>query len=332
MDGQTELEIVTTAYFLEDRLAKLRTERINLNNSKPRQPLPPAKPQELHYTITPKPYPPINPTVDVPSFWKSGVYIAGAGLGLFFISSILLDSSFFMIPLLIGVFCFPAALAVTVYKFFQIQNIKKQQIQERTEWIRNTPEYQNECRRIDEENRINQEQMNKDLHEKYLKELEAYQTSYRQYEINIEEYNSILIPIWSQEISKLDEAISSTQTALDEVYSNNIIPNQYRNINALSYIATFMNTSEYDLKFAIERYDMQVLQLSQLRQISYQQAQLEISRESIGNQQYANWLQEEALDIAENSNDILRSVDSWQKADILTREYRRMKTRVKARH
>lgn len=330
MDRQKELEIVTTAYFLEDRLAKLRTERINLNNSKPRQPLPPAKPQELHHTITPKPYPPINPTVDVPSFWKPGVYIAGAGAGLIFISMIL-PHSLILMPVLLGVFCFPAAIAVTAYKYFQIQNLKKQQIQERTEWIRNTPEYQNECRRIDEENRICQEQMDKDLHEKYLKELEAYQTSYKQYESNLEEYNSTLIPNWSQEVSKLDEATSSTQSALNEVYSRNIIPDQYRNINALSYIATFMNTSEYDLKFAIERYDMQVMQLTQMKQISYQQAQLEVSREILRNQQYTNWLQEEALDIAENSNDILRSIDSWQKADILTREYRRMRARVWAR-
>ena len=331
MDRQKELEVVTTAYFIEDRLATLRTERINLNNSKPRQPLPPSKPQKLYHTITPKPYPPINPTVDVPSFWKPGVYIAGAGVGLFFISRILPDSLFLM-SVLLGILCFPAAIAVTAYKYFQIQNLKKQQIQERTEWIRNTPEYQNECRRIDEENRISQEQMNKDLQEKYLKELEEYQTSYKQYETNLEEYNSSLIPNWSQEISKLDEAISNTQSALNEVYSRNIIPNQYRNINALSYIATFMKTSEYDLKFAIERYDMQVMQLTQMKQISYQQAQLEVSSEILRNQQYTNWLQEEALDIAENSNDTLRSIDSWQKADILTREYRRMRTRVKTRH
>lgn len=327
MDRNKELEIVTTAYFLEDRLSSLKSERRQLVASKPVSPLPPEKPQEMKKTVAKKPYPPINPTVtvDAPPCWKPGVYIAGAGVVL------ILISIFFSLIFLeiVGIFCFPAAIVITVINFVKKQSLKSSKRQEEIERIKNSSEYLEECRKIDEENRLNQERADTEAHQKYLSELKTYENNNRQYEHQLDEYNNTLIPDWTEELEKLDEVIANTQAALDEVYSTNIIPITYRNLASLSFLAPYLNTSQYNLKEAIDDYNAQVLQCQQRQMINLQQAQVEVSRSILSNQQYSNWLQEESLDIAQNSNDTLRSMDTWQKADILTREYRRMKARKK---
>lgn len=85
------------------------------------------------------------------------------------------------------------------------------------------------------------------------------------------------------------------------------------------------------MKFAIERYDTFVMQKAQTEQINIAKAQVALANEAIQNQEYANWLNEQALDMAEQGNDTLKSIDNWQKADIAVREYRRLKARKKAK-
>lgn len=128
-----------------------------------------------------------------------------------------------------------------------------------------------------------------------------------------------------KEDSALSLALADTQTALQEVYSSNIIPIQYRKLEVLVYLATFLNTSKYDLKFAIENYNQYVSQCKQDRQIKLQEVQIQIAKETLENVQYANWLNEQVLDLSEQANDTLNNINNWQKADIAYRTYERIK-------
>lgn len=105
----------------------------------------------------------------------------------------------------------------------------------------------------------------------------------------------------------------------------------YRNRAAVLYLAVFMGTSDFDLKYAIERYDTSVMLTAQREQIDLARAQVALANEAIQNQEYANWLNEQTLNMAEQGNEILKSIDNWQKADIAIREYRRFKARRAAK-
>lgn len=151
------------------------------------------------------------------------------------------------------------------------------------------------------------------------------------YEQDVIIYKEETYPQWKEEEQTLEMAVGDLKAALKEVYGRNVLPMQYRNRAAVLYLAAFMGTSNYDLKFAIERYDTFVMQKAQTEQINIAKAQVALANEAIQNQEYANWLNEQALDMAEQGNDTLKSIDNWQKADIAVREYRRLKARKKAK-
>ncbi len=77
----------------------------------------------------------------------------------------------------------------------------------------------------------------------------------------------------------------------------------------------------------IERYDTYVLQYQQREQISLAQAQLMVMREVSKNQQYSVWLNEQMVELTEQGNKTLRSISTWQKADMALRAYWRIKDR-----
>ena len=87
-----ELEVVKTAYFLEDRITTLKKERDALKRNRPQKPAEPKKPTERTTKASHIPYPSItlpNNTyqqVQLPPFWKRGVYVLGAGTALVFLS------------------------------------------------------------------------------------------------------------------------------------------------------------------------------------------------------------------------------------------------------
>ena len=151
------------------------------------------------------------------------------------------------------------------------------------------------------------------------------------YEQDVVVYNEETYPQWKEEEQAIETALSDTKAALKEVYSRNVLPAQYRNRAAVLYLAVFMGTSDFDLKYAIERYDTSVMLTAQREQIDLARAQVALANEAIQNQEYANWLNEQTLNMAEQGNEILKSIDNWQKADIAIREYRRFKARRAAK-
>lgn len=94
------------------------------------------------------------------------------------------------------------------------------------------------------------------------------------------------------------------------MYGRNVLPAQYRNRAAVLYLAVFMGTSDFDLKYAIERYDTSVMLTAQREQIDLARAQVALANEAIQNQEYANWLNEQTLNMAEQGNEILKSMEN----------------------
>lgn len=271
--------------------------------------------------------------------WKSKQKIIIAGAITFAVGLFLPFGVFVQITLIfLGLAILAAGVVMMAAAYVQEGRKHKEDIAalkaKRTEEIRNSPEYIQQCREIDEQNQQNQQnqaKLDRELHEKYLSRYEKYKEDMRIYEQDVAVYNKETYPQWKEEEQTLKTALNDTKAALREVYGRNILPAQYRNRAAVLYLAVFMGTSDFDLKYAIERYDTSVMLLAQREQIDLAKAQVVLANEAVQNQEYANWLNEQTLDMAERGNEILKSIDNWQKADIAVREYRRFKAKRAAK-
>ena len=77
MKREEELEIVTTAYFLEERIYELKNDQRQLQAAKPDKPQSPVEPQLERETINPLPYPDIFPDeIEMTGRWKKLLIIA----------------------------------------------------------------------------------------------------------------------------------------------------------------------------------------------------------------------------------------------------------------
>ena len=330
MEKTQEVEVVKTAYFLEDRIAKLEKEKRQLANNKPQAPTPPLEPQEKFLKAKIVPYPEINPPeVQLPPFWKRGVIILGLTLVATMLSFIPVIGRVFSIVSLFG---FWPGVVLLIIDYINTKKEKKRITQENIEKIKNSPEYQRKCQEIDKQNEAEQAKLDKENHEKYVKRYEEYKAACQEYEEkDLKEYNEQIFPAWSNEMTNLSNLIEQTREVLQEVYDKKIIPIQYCNKSALCYLTMFLCTSNFDLKYAIERYDAEVAKIMQREQIDIAKAQLQIGAETLKSQQYANWLNEQIVELSEDGNKTLNSIDNWQNADIAVREYRRYKSRKAAK-
>lgn len=335
MDRLQELEMVKTAFFLEERLVEIKNEEVELNGLKPKRPNEPIKPVEKKVPLHKLPYPEIKAEVTMPNFLETDnnkylLYGSIGALAFSFIIMPILSGLISGIFNLFGIIFFIAGVVGFILlgtKYNDVVKAKEKAKNEKIEAIRTSEEYQEQCKSIDEKNIAMQAELDKASHEEYVKKYEKYEIVHKQYEDELNNYNSVLIPDWSAKVNDLRDIKAKTREVLNELYDKNVIPIQYRNIPALSYLALFLNTSEYDLKFAIERYDNSVNQRIQLEHLSVAKAQYVVAQEALANQQYSNWLNEQLVELNESGNDTLRSIDKWQKADIALREYRKLKAR-----
>lgn len=313
-----ELENVRTAYFLEKTISNLESEIKNHYRHKVKKPVIPTKPVIKSEEDTIKLYPKIDTSqVKRPQTWKKGFKISGLGI----IVSIALNIIGFIVPFLLSIallsgFIIFGGIVYAGYLFLEDGKKKKVLIQQYVEQVKKSPDYQNQCHKIDEQ-----------IKQEYSQQLERYNRDIQNYNEELAMYENELFPQWEEEKNAFQTAKADTKSALDEVYSKNIIPAQYRNLSAVLYFTAFIGTSQYDLQSAIANYDSYVMRCNQSKQIELAEIQVQIMRETLENQQYANYLQEQMLDIAENSNDVLRSISRWQKADIAIRELRRIKAK-----
>lgn len=335
MSRQEELENLTTAYYLEDTLLILNRDLNELNHNipkAPRQPLKPTEPMEMTpQKVQLKQYPQIQPPyIKTPSNWKKGIplYIIGIIIGL-------IKESFIFIGSVI-------AICGIVYSLRLLSKDRawvKQQKKEAVENIRNSADYQKKCKEIDSENEKRQLAESNRVHEEYLKMYERYKSECKdynnaleQYKKDYDHYQTYTMATYNSKKEELKNVIAQTHDTLEEVYKKNIIPAQYRGIGSVAYLATFMGTSDYDLKFAIERYDQDVSHRYQQQQVDIANQQLnamrtqtQILNDVLQNQHYATYLNEQVLDIQEHGNKLLRSISNWQKVDILINEHRYQK-------
>ena len=328
MKREEELEIVTTAYFLEERISELKNDQRQLQAAKPNKPQSPVEPQLERETINPLPYPDILPDeIEMTGRWKKLLIIAIVAGGVVTILGSAVGSITFLGTLLglVGTILFWGGIIYALKARSEEKKEKKRLEAESIERKRNSVEYKEKCAEIDEQNQLRQIQKDKELHERYTVRYEDYKKSMQQYKEDVVDYQENILPLWQKEDSALSLALADTQTALQEVYNSNIIPIQYRKLEVLVYLATFLNTSKYDLKFAIENYNQYVSQCKQDRQIKLQEVQIQIAKETLENVQYANWLNEQVLDLSEQANDTLNNINNWQKADIAYRTYERIK-------
>lgn len=326
LEKRQEVEVVTTAYFLEENISRLKKENTRLHNNRPPEPAAPPEPKLKKTKVAPIPYPTIDVQVGASdnfrgyfkSYNKKFVIGCIAVIALF---SVIKSEAVALLALV------ALLLYILMKRIFWLFTGKSTVKEQKENEIKNSPEYQARCREIDEENRRRQEQLDRELYEQYVKECEQHKIALVRHEDEVKRYRSETLPAWEEEVSALEKALNDTQAALQELYDRRVIPIQYRTIPALYYLATFVGTSSYDLTYAIERYDNYVLQCQQREQISLQQAQIMLMREISRNQQYTNWLNEQMTGMLEQGNATLQSINSWQKADLAIRAYWRFKDR-----
>lgn len=330
MNKEIELEVTKSAFFLEDKIAKLENDNKRIRTNRPKEPALPIEPQPEQQKVQLLPYPPINPIVNMAKgWWKKGVIVYGIGIIGVIISVILSSASGDFLAFIGTIFYFISGLAmpggtiVILLELKKAYDAKKKLKAQYTEDIRSSAEYIRSCAEIDEQNRQRQAQLDNDLHDRYTQRYEDYKKAMLQYEADVKHHKDVEIPEWTEDLTILDTALTDAKNALQELYERNIIPFQYRNISALLYLALFLGTSEYDLKTAIERYDTYVMQLQQREQIDVAKAQAQLAAEQLQNQQYANWLNEQLVDLNEKGNNTLKSISNWQKADVSVRMWDR---------
>jgi len=294
-----ELEAIKSAYFLEDSIKTLQSDEVQLQISKPQEPKLPIEPKLEKVSAGIIPYPPINPTVNPPWFTNIGIIIVASLIFL------------------------PAGILL----YFLGKKEKERLVQQKTAEIQNSFDYKRKCEEIDEQNRQRQAQLDKELHEKYTQRYEEYKKSLPKYDEDVQHHKTVAIPEWNEEVAVLGTALTETKSALQELYSKNIVPLQYRNHSALQWLALFLGTSEFDLKTAIERYDTYIMQVQQRLQIDIAKAQLQLAQEQLSNQQYNNWLQEQLVELSEQGNSTLQSISNYTKVNTALNAYQANDTR-----
>lgn len=316
MDRNKELEVVTSAFFLEANINLLQKNKQELQSQMPKKP---EEPKLIEVTLGTPQYPTIDTShITMPTLWKTILIVCAV---LFFISFPMANENtvFLVVFLLAPLFLIGILTALILGT--KAKNEAKDKYKQK---IMSSPEYINKCRQIDEESRIEYERLKEDTQNAYTRNLEKYNVS-------LKDYNENLLPQWEEEYKALEIALSDTNAALRELYGTNIIPGECRNLNAVSYLAAYLSTSQFDLGYAIERYNDKKRDTLLKENNDLQRAQILIMTEIRQNQEYANYLNEQYLYLTEASNETLRSISNWQKADIAMRTYERIKERRNAK-
>ena len=93
------------------------------------------------------------------------------------------------------------------------------------------------------------------MYERYKSECKDYNNALEQYKKDYDHYQTYTMATYNSKKEELKNVIAQTHDTLEEVYKKNINPCTISwNWDQFAYLATFMGTSDYDLKFAIERY------------------------------------------------------------------------------
>lgn len=312
IDRDIELEHVNTAYFLESALAELSDEEQRIENAKPVAPQAPIQPTMSTSQFIPEALP--NPDTDTPAppfpeKWKrlsiifAILWVATPTLFAFILPQIVLITA-------------PLFFVLTLYCFIKGRSERKKEWKLAKEHIRNSEEFKRTCKEIQERNRAQEQKLARESEEQHQAAIEEYEmVLLPAYEKDKLIYETELVPAWKEDRNKIRATITDTQATLQEVYDHNVIPGKYRNLDALTFVSSFMGTSNYDLKFAIERYDKDIDQLIAKKHLNATLAIAQMTAQILNEQQYANYLQTQTNDLLAHGNNLLRQTKNWVAAD-----------------
>src|SRR5699024_10362277 len=214
MKREEELEIVTTAYFLEERIYELKNDQRQLQAAKPDKPQSPVEPQLERETINPLPYPDILPDeIEMTGRWKKLLIIAIVAGGVVTILGSAVGSITFLGTLLglVGTILLWGGIIYAFKTRSEEKKEKKKLEAESIERKSNSVEYKEKCAEIDEQNQLRQIQKDKELHERYTVRYEDYKKSMQQYKEDVVDYEESILPLWQKEDSALSLALADTQ-------------------------------------------------------------------------------------------------------------------------
>ena len=313
-----ELEHVSSAFFLEGALVSLAEKKERNDRAKPAKPKMPQKPVFCPPQAEKEPYAPI--TVPKSSFPKI-CYWSAAFFGIMIFASVPLSALTYFTPgpihgiLNYLVFLSPYLCLACIFIGFCMEDLAKKIAKVKESQIRNSADYQKRCAEVDERNRQRQQQLNFEEEKHYKFAMETYENVvFPKYKKELEIYETKTLPAWKKKDVDIRNAISETEATLREVYEQNVIPGKYRNLGALTFIASFMGTSNYDLKFAIERYDNEIDQLIAYEQLNATRAVAALLNNVLQEQQYTNYLQTQTIDMLESGNRLLKNTRNWAAA------------------
>ena len=187
------------------------------------------------------------------------------------------DVPFWTVELLQALVCWPY---IIIYYFTAYKKKKE----EAAAKILNSEEYRRQCEAIEEETRQKQAALDD------------------QYNAALKEYNEVTVPEYQRELEKWEkdhtQATEKLQKELEEgqkelaahYEATRLIPAQYRETDALQYIYDLISSSDYSVREAIEMYD--------------KERQRRLDRQKIYEQQRANRLADEQVQLTYEQNDI----------------------------
>lgn len=373
-----ELENLTAIYYMENTLNDLEY-KINRLGIAPPAPAKPKQPHsDLDYTEPPKPSTPkwgtyptytLDPnSVTIPITQAIGpiswMLTAVSAIIWFVTLFIRVDETAWVGLFLLAVmFCLPWLLIM----FFKIRKYrltggrgkpkwKEKYSKENARYIadrESSSEHAEACKEVD----LRNDRLRADYEQRYHgweimcnnemeaskarkgAEYKAYNAAMDQYLADLEHYQRVTLADQQRELDAAEAAYAETSEALDELYNKNILPAQYRNEAAVLYLVTFMGTSNYDLKYAIERFDSYAAMRQRDRGISLLEAQTDIVNQYCrSNNTYMKWITKQLDDITHNmctgsdqTNAVLNSVNAWQKASVALQAYWRIRDKHAAK-
>lgn len=320
IDRDTELEHVNTAYFLENTLVALAEKQQSIEQARPERPQAPARPVINMPRFEKETYPSTSiskTAIPKPPFPKKWLYaIIGLAASMIIIPMIgalirplmiymMIVATFFWIPPILIVYCLVKGFSERKKSWEAAREAAEKKLSKSKEYKRMRAE-------IQERNRQRRQELERRTAEKQKTAIEEYEmVLLPKYEKELAFYENDQLPQWEKERTEIQTAISETKTTLQEVYDQNVIPAKYRNLDALTFISSFMGTSQYDLKFAIERYDKDIDQLIARENLEINRAIARMTSMVLQQQQCANYLQTQTLNYLENGNGLLKQTRNW---------------------
>ena len=150
----------------------------------------------------------------------------------------------FIVAIILYMFGLPSGLISflvligVIWPFFYYIGLHKPKKEAKIQEIKQSEEYQAQCREIDERNR--------ESARKYKEEtVPAYQAEYQKWKKRHEEELTAAQDEYNNAVNKLNEHYSQTR----------IIPKQYQHVYPLSYFDAYMSSSEFTIKEAIEAFE-----------------------------------------------------------------------------